>query len=56
MSATKHFIEGDWRESAGPTMQDINPTTGKPIADMATTIRQPNGSAVLRNCPCATLV
>ena len=46
MSATKHFIEGDWREGAGPTMQDINPTTGKPITDMAIATEQEVDAAV----------
>ncbi len=34
MSArTKHFIGGDWREGAGSTMTDINPSTGKTLAE-----------------------
>ena len=30
---TKHFIDGDWREGAGASLTNLNPTTGKPIAD-----------------------
>ena len=34
MSATtKHFIAGEWRAGDGPTMTDLNPTTGKPLAE-----------------------
>ena len=34
MSATtKHFIAGDWREGAGSSMTDVNPSTGKPLAE-----------------------
>ena len=34
MSATtKHFIGGDWRAGAGPTMTDLNPSTGKTLAE-----------------------
>ncbi len=32
-ASTKHFIAGEWREGAGSTMQDINPSTGKPITE-----------------------
>jgi acyl-CoA reductase-like NAD-dependent aldehyde dehydrogenase len=30
---TKHFIAGDWRSGAGPGMADLNPSTGKQIAE-----------------------
>ncbi|MGH2727505.1 MAG: aldehyde dehydrogenase family protein, partial [Actinomycetota bacterium] len=30
---TKHFIAGDWRSGAGSTMTDLNPTTGKTLAE-----------------------
>ena len=30
---TKHFISGDWRSGAGPGMADLNPSTGKQIAE-----------------------
>jgi len=34
MSATtKHFIGGDWRAGSGATMTDINPSTGKTLAE-----------------------
>ena len=33
MSTTKHFIAGDWRAGAGPTMPDLNPSTGKTLAE-----------------------
>ncbi|MGH2783919.1 MAG: aldehyde dehydrogenase family protein [Actinomycetota bacterium] len=29
----KHFIGGDWRDGAGSSMTDINPSTGKALAD-----------------------
>jgi aldehyde dehydrogenase (NAD+) len=32
-AVTKHFIDGDWREGAGASLTNLNPTTGKPIAD-----------------------
>ena len=31
---TQHFIGGEWREGTGPTIADLNPTTGRPIADV----------------------
>ncbi len=30
---TKHFIAGDWRAGAGQTMTDLNPSTGKALAE-----------------------
>lgn len=30
---TKHFIAGDWRAGAGRTMTDLNPSTGKTLAE-----------------------
>jgi acyl-CoA reductase-like NAD-dependent aldehyde dehydrogenase len=33
MTTTKHFIAGDWRAGAGPTMTDLNPSTGKTLAE-----------------------
>ncbi|MEX2555285.1 MAG: aldehyde dehydrogenase [Actinomycetota bacterium] len=33
MTTTKHFIAGDWRAGAGPTMTDLNPSTGKAVAE-----------------------
>ena len=36
MSATtKHFIGGEWRTGDGPTMTDLNPTTGKPLGEFS---------------------
>jgi acyl-CoA reductase-like NAD-dependent aldehyde dehydrogenase len=33
MMTTKHFIAGDWRAGEGPTMTDLNPATGKTLAE-----------------------
>lgn len=30
---TQHFIAGDWRPGAGPSVPDLNPATGKQIAE-----------------------
>ena len=34
MNATQHFIAGDWRSGDGPTMPDLNPANGRPIAEL----------------------
>ena len=33
MGATKHFIAGEWRDGDGATMTDVNPSTGKALAE-----------------------
>jgi aldehyde dehydrogenase (NAD+) len=35
MTTTQHFIAGEWRKGAGPAMADINPSTGKAIAEVS---------------------
>jgi acyl-CoA reductase-like NAD-dependent aldehyde dehydrogenase len=35
MAATKHLIGGSWVDGAGPGFPDVNPATGKPVADVA---------------------
>jgi acyl-CoA reductase-like NAD-dependent aldehyde dehydrogenase len=32
-ATTKHFIAGEWRAGEGATMTDLNPSTGKPLAE-----------------------
>jgi acyl-CoA reductase-like NAD-dependent aldehyde dehydrogenase len=32
-ATTKHFIAGEWRTGQGATMTDLNPSTGKPLAE-----------------------
>ena len=32
---TQHYIAGEWREGAGETLPDVNPSTGKPLGDIA---------------------
>jgi aldehyde dehydrogenase (NAD+) len=32
-ATTKHFIAGEWRTGEGPAMTDINPSTGKTLAE-----------------------
>jgi acyl-CoA reductase-like NAD-dependent aldehyde dehydrogenase len=45
-ATTRHFIAGEWREGAGPTMPDLNPTTGKAIAELAIGTREEVDAAV----------
>jgi aldehyde dehydrogenase (NAD+) len=33
VATTKHFIAGEWREGAGSSMVDLNPSTGKQITE-----------------------
>ena len=32
-TTTKHFVAGEWRAGAGASMTDVNPTSGKPLAE-----------------------
>lgn len=34
MEATKHFIGGDWRTGDGPTLPDVDPSSGEPLAEV----------------------
>jgi aldehyde dehydrogenase (NAD+) len=43
---TKHFIAGEWCNGAGPPMTDLDPSTGKPLADFPVGTREEVDAAV----------
>jgi acyl-CoA reductase-like NAD-dependent aldehyde dehydrogenase len=46
MEPIRHFIDGEWRDGTGPTIPDINPTTGKPSAEIPIGTREEVAEAV----------
>ena len=45
-TTTKHFVAGEWRAGEGSTMTDLNPTTGKPLAEFPIGTKEEIDSAV----------
>jgi acyl-CoA reductase-like NAD-dependent aldehyde dehydrogenase len=46
MTVTEHFIAGEWRAGDGATVTDVNPSTGKPIAEVAVATAEEVDAAV----------